>query len=135
MLKYLLTLNKNLPHKLKIRRWSFSTVQEESKKTNIFEHIKDSILNNPLSQNGKGEKVIPEINYAELAKKVQHLSLENKEIANQLMSIHKAISTAQEESYCDPNVEKLLHSSIVFSIPKEFLQFLNDILLILTLRF
>jgi len=74
-----------------------------------MQNIREAIMK-PMEENPNAEAINQEIDYYELAKKVQNLSLENKEIAQQLMEIHQGILRVQEESYHDPDVEILLNS-------------------------
>jgi len=110
MFRKFLKIQRHIPFSSKNLKWRFTTIKEDKKNGNFLQHIREAIRNKPIDENFETEKVNQEIDYYELAKKVQNLSLENKEIAKQLMEIHQNILKVQEESYLDKDIDILLKS-------------------------
>lgn len=93
----------------KLPRPCFTTVkQEQSGK--YLSQIKEAFMSRPMEENPQFQEKREEIDYADLAKKVQNLSMENKDVAMQLMEIHKDILKVQEESYLIKDLDVLLLS-------------------------
>jgi len=109
MFRQLFKIQKRAFFQLKDTKCSFSTIQDK-KDGSFLQQIREVIRNKSLNENTETEKINQEIDYYELAKKVQNLSLENKEIAKQLMEIHQTIAKVQEESYRNEDVDLLLKS-------------------------
>lgn len=109
MFQKVLKFQRKIPFHSICIRWQ-STTFADQKNSSFLQKIKEAIKNKTLEDNFEKEKVSQEIDYYELAKKVQNLSLENKEIAKQLMEIHQSILKVQEESYLETNFDTLLKS-------------------------
>lgn len=67
-------------------------------------------MSKPMEDDPQFQEKRQEIDYYDLAHKVQNLSMENKEVAMQLMEIHKEILKVQEESYLIKDLDVLLLS-------------------------
>jgi len=111
MLRTLCRFTKQVGFQPKLHKFSFATSQGSEKRGSFMQTIREAIMK-PMEENPQDQALKQEIDYYDLAKKVQNLSMENKEIAQQLMEIHQGILKVQEESYHDKDVEILLSSGI-----------------------
>ena len=96
--------------KLNLRSFS------NKKPNTLLNSIRDVFQNKKIKENqetSNPERKM-EINYKELAKKIEHMAINNKEIAQQLMEIHQSIIKVQEESFKIDEVDKLIESGISY---------------------